>query len=57
MAEFNIKADSKIVEVLVAQANGERLDSQVVADAEKLYAELYNDPNPMNKYRLAQLIT
>lgn len=57
MAEFNIKADSKIVEVLVAQANGERLDSQVVSDAEKLQAELYNDPNPMNKYRLAQLIT
>ena len=57
MSEFNIKADSKIVEVLVAQANGERVDSQVSADAEKLYAELYNDPNPMNKYRLAQLIT
>ena len=36
MAEFNIKADSKIVEVLVAQANGEHLESQVVADAEKL---------------------
>lgn len=36
MADFNIKADSKIVEVLVAQANGERLDSQVAADAEKL---------------------
>lgn len=57
MAEYNIKADSKIVEVLVAQANNERIDSQVVSDAEKLYAELYNDPNPMNKYRLAQLIT
>ena len=57
MAEYNIKADSKIVEVLVAQANNERIDSQVASDAEKLYAELYNDPNPMNKYRLAQLIT
>ena len=40
MAEINFNADSKIVQVLVAQANNERLDSQVVTDAEALYAEL-----------------
>lgn len=57
MADFTIKNDSKIVEVLVAQARGERLESQTINDAEAMYAELYNDPNPMNKYRLAQLVT
>lgn len=36
----NIYKDSKIVDVLVAQANGERIDSQVTADAEAIYAEL-----------------
>lgn len=57
MADINIKNDSKIVEVLVAQATGERIDSNVTNDAEALYAELYNDPNPMNRYQLAQLVT
>jgi len=31
-----ITPESKIVEVLVAQANGERIDSQVTSDAEKV---------------------
>lgn len=57
MSEMNINKNSKIVEVLVAQAKNERIDSKVVSDAEALYAELYNDPNPMNKYRLAQLVS
>lgn len=58
MAEMmNIKNDSKIVSILTAQANNERLDSEVVKDAEALYAELYNNPNPMNKYAMSQLIT
>lgn len=34
MENKNIYKDSKIVEVLVAQSNGERIDSQVAADAE-----------------------
>jgi len=36
MNEYNITPESKIVEVLVAQANGERIDSQVASDAEKV---------------------
>lgn len=56
MDQINIVKDSKIVEVLCAQAKNERLDSNVVNDAETLYANLYNDPNPMNKYQLAQLV-
>lgn len=52
-----IYRDSKIVDVLVAQANGERVESDVLKDAEALYAELVADPNPMNKYMLASLVT
>ena len=57
MAENGIYRDSKIVDVLCAQANHERLDSNVVKDAEDLYASLYNDLNPMNKHLLANLVT
>lgn len=43
--------------MLVAQSNGERIDSQVATDAEAVYAELYSNPTPENKYKLAQLVT
>lgn len=53
-----IYRDSKIVEVLVAQAKGERLDSNVIEDANKVYAELTNEiNNPVAKAMLANLIT
>lgn len=57
MSEQMIRSDSKIVKILVAQANKERIDSNVLADAEKLYADMYNNPTPENRYRLAQLVT
>lgn len=59
MANVNegIYRDSKIVDVLCAQANHERIDSNVAADAQKVYENLYSDMNPMNKYLLANLIT
>lgn len=57
MADKNIYRDSQIVDVLVAQANGERVDSKVQEDAEAIYAELYSDMNPMNKYMLANLVS
>lgn len=53
----NIYRDSNVVDVLVAQAKGERVDSNVAEEAEKLYASLYNDMNPMNRYMLANLVT
>lgn len=57
METNKIYKDSKIVDVLVAQANGERVDSQVSTDAEAVYAELYSNPTPENRYKLAQLVT
>ena len=54
----NIYRDSKIVEVLVAQAKGERLDSTVLDDANKVYSELIeNINNPQAKAMLANLVT
>lgn len=53
-----IYRDSKIVEVLVAQAKGERIESTVLDDANKVYAELIeNINNPTAKAMLANLIT
>lgn len=57
MSEYTISHDSKIVKVLAAQANSERLETQTVEDAEKLYASLYNNPTPDNRYMIAQLVT
>lgn len=59
MAVINegIYRDSKIVDVLVAQAKGERVDSNVLEDAQKVYSELASDMSPMNKYQLANLVT
>lgn len=58
MSEFiNIQKDAQIVDVLTAQAMGERIDSKVSEDAEAAYAELYTKDDPMSRWQLAQLIT
>ena len=60
MAVMNegIYRDSKIVDVLVAQARNEKLDSNVLDDANKVYSELIdNINNPVAKAMLANLIT
>lgn len=56
MDQITIRKDSKIVPVLVAQAHGERVDSEVAANADKLVKDLVSDFNPHNRYQLAQLI-
>lgn len=56
MNDIMIKKDSKIVDVLVAQAKGERVDSQVAEDAAKLINDLISDMNPHNRYQIAQLV-
>ena len=58
MSDFiKINKDAQIVEVLTAQAMGERIDSKVTEDAEAAYAELYQNNDPMSRWQLAQLIT
>lgn len=53
---IEIFKDSQIVDVAVAAARHERLDSNVVAEADKLIKELASNPNPHNKYQIAQLV-
>ena len=53
---IEIYKDSKIVPVIVAQAKGERLDSQVAEDAAKVIKDQASNPNPNNKYQIGQLV-
>jgi len=53
---IEIRKDSQIVEVATAAARHERLDSNVVENANQLIRDLASDPNPNNKYQIAQLI-
>ena len=57
MSEFIINKDAQIVDVLTAQAMGEKVDSKISEDSEAMYAELYKNGDPMSKWQLAQLIT
>lgn len=53
---IEIRKDSQIVEVAIAAARHERLDSNVVENANQLIKDLASDPNPNNKYQIAQLV-
>ena len=53
---IEIKKDSQIVEIATAAARHERLDSNVVENANQLIKDLASDPNPHNKYQIAQLV-
>lgn len=52
----NIMKDDNIVKVLVAQAKSERLDSEVLANAERLINDLVTEMNPHNRWLISQLI-
>ena len=53
---IEIYKDSNIVEVATAAARHENIDSNVRAEADKLIRDLASDPNPHNKYQIAQLV-
>ena len=53
---IEIRKDSQIVEVATAAARHERLDSNVVENANQLIKDLASDPSPNNKYQIAQLV-
>lgn len=53
---IEIRKDSQIVQVATAAARHERLDSNVVANADQLIKDLASDPSPHNKYQIAQLV-
>lgn len=56
MATIEIYKDSNIVDVAVASARHENIDSKVAEDADKVIKDLFKNPNPNNKYQIAQLI-
>lgn len=56
MSQIEIMKDSKIVEVMVAQAKHERVDSQIAENAANVINDLAKNPNPHNRYQIAQLI-
>ena len=53
---IEIRKDSQIVEVALAAARNERIDSEIRANADQLIKDLASDPNPNNKYQIAQLV-
>ncbi len=56
MESINIQKNSNVVKVLVAQANHESVDTDMVKRTNDMIAELAKDPNPHNRYQIAQLI-
>lgn len=56
MSDMTIKKDSKIVDVLVAQAKGESVDSAIAENASNLIRDLATDLTPHNRYQIAQLV-
>lgn len=53
---IQIFKDSEIVNVAIAEARKERIDSNVRENANQLIKDLASDPNPHNKYQIAQLV-
>ena len=53
---IEIKKDSQIVDVVLAEARKERLDSNVRENANQLIKDLASDPNPNNRYQISQLV-
>ena len=56
MAAIEIFKDSPIVPVMVAQAKGEKVDSNVAENAAKVVKDLASNPTPHNRYQIGQLI-
>ncbi len=53
---IEINKNDKIVAMCVASAKGERMDSNDIENANKVIADLAKNPNPNNRYQIAQLI-
>ena len=53
---IEIRKDSQIVDVVLAEARHERIDSEVRENANQLIKDLASEPNPNNKYQIAQLV-
>ena len=53
---IEIYKDSNVIDVVVASARKENIDSEVRNNADKLIKDLASDPNPNNRYQIAQIV-
>lgn len=53
---IEIRKDSNIIDVVLAESRHESIDSKVRENADKLIKDLAADPSPHNKYQIAQLV-
>ena len=53
---IEIYKDSNVIDVVVASARKENLDSEVRENASKLIKDLASDPTPNNRYQIAQIV-
>lgn len=56
MSEIIVNKDSKLIKVLAADARHERLDSNVLKEANDIVAELVSDLTPANRHQIAQTV-
>lgn len=56
MADINVTRDSKLIKVLASQARNERVDSNIVSEANAIITDLSKDLNPQNRHQIAQTI-
>lgn len=54
--DITIERDMKLIKVLAAQNRNERVDSDKVAEADQIVAELSQDLNPQKAHQLAQIV-
>ena len=57
MAEnIKIERDQKLIKVLAAQTRGERIDSNITAEANEIVTKLAEDMSPQNMHELGQIM-
>ena len=56
MSEINVSRDSKLIKVLAAQVNNQRVDSDKTEEAAQIVTELAQDLNPQNMHQIAQIV-
>lgn len=56
MTDIKIERGTKLIKVMAAQSQNERVDSDQVEKAESLISELLTDLNPQNVHRIGQIV-
>lgn len=56
MENIKIERDQKLIKIMAAQVRNERLDSNVVSEAEEIVHKLAEDMSPQNMHELGQII-